>query len=171
MNRIAIKDIAGFPESIHVGHLSPDKFLEGIDESTTVRGHAKLLSDANVASKDDLDTAIAGVGLNEEMLGRTVVALSGGWQMRLALACAVAQKANLLLLDEPTNHLDSVGVQWLVRFLASTCIQGTGGGSAMIISHEPVFLDQVCTDIIHFTCDGRLAYHAGNFSTFKTKVL
>jgi len=171
MNKIARKDIVGFPESIHVVHLSPDEFLKGIDETTTVRGHAKLLSDSNIATKDDLDNAISGVGFNEEMLGRTVVALSGGWQMRLALACAVAQKANLLLLDEPTNHLDYDGVQWLVKFLANTCIQGIGGGAAMIISHEPLFLDQVCTDIIHFTSDGRLAYHAGNFSAFKTKVL
>ena len=28
--------------------------------------------------------------------------------MRLALACAVAQGADVFLLDEPTNHLDSV---------------------------------------------------------------
>ena len=28
--------------------------------------------------------------------------------MRLALACAIAQGADVFLLDEPTNHLDSV---------------------------------------------------------------
>ena len=32
--------------------------------------------------------------------------------MRLALACAVAQGADVFLLDEPTNHLDSVAA-WL----------------------------------------------------------
>jgi len=31
--------------------------------------------------------------------------------MRLALACAVAQGADVFLLDEPTNHLDSVASQ------------------------------------------------------------
>jgi len=45
------------------------------------------------------------------------------------------------------------------------------GGAAMIISHDPGFLDQVCTDVIHFTSDGKLAYHAGNFNAFKTDVL
>ena len=34
--------------------------------------------------------------------------LPEGWKMRLALACAVAQGADVFLLDEPTNHLDSV---------------------------------------------------------------
>ena len=34
-----------------------------------------------------------------------------GWKMRLALACAVAQSADVFLLDEPTNHLDSVASQ------------------------------------------------------------
>ena len=34
--------------------------------------------------------------------------VSPGWKMRLALACAVAQGADVFLLDEPTNHLDSV---------------------------------------------------------------
>lgn len=34
-----------------------------------------------------------------------------GWKMRLALACAVAQGADVFLLDEPTNHLDSVASQ------------------------------------------------------------
>lgn len=36
---------------------------------------------------------------------------SEGWKMRLALACAVAQGADVFLLDEPTNHLDSVASQ------------------------------------------------------------
>lgn len=30
---------------------------------------------------------------------------SGGWRMRIALACALFRKPKILLLDEPANHL------------------------------------------------------------------
>jgi len=91
--------------------------------------------------------------------------------MRLALACAMAQKADVLLLDEPTNHLDKKAVEWLIGFINRTCIGGELGGTAMIVSHDPDFLNQVCTDVVHFTSDGKLAYHAGNFDAFKKQAL
>jgi len=171
MGKIASKDIIGLPESVRIVHLSQDKFLDGIDPSTSVRDHAKKSIGGSASDQDVAFKALAGVGVDEEMLGKAVADLSGGWQMRVALACALAQKANLLLLDEPTNHLDAAGVQWLIDFLRSTCVGGVGGTAAMIISHDPQFLDQVCTDMILFTSDGTLAYHAGNFEAFKTEVL
>jgi len=81
--------------------------------------------------------------------------------MRLALACAVAQKASLLLLDEPTNHLDTEAVAWLADFVKKTCSGGEAGGSAVIVSHDAAFLNKVCTHVIHFTLDAKLVYHEG----------
>jgi len=172
MGKIARKEIVGFPETIRIAHLSHDKILQGVDPSTTAREYTRQRSgEADVTSDEAVARALAGVGFGDEMLEKAVAGLSGGWQMRLALACAVAQKANLLLLDEATNHLDVAGVQWLVEFINGTCIGGESGGTAMIISHDEVFLDQVCSDVIQFTSDGKLLYHAGNFGNFKATVL
>ena len=37
--------------------------------------------------------------------------------MKLELARAMLQKADILLLDEPTNHLDVSNVKWLEEYL------------------------------------------------------
>lgn len=54
-----------------------------------------------------------GLGFTKEMQQKMTKEFSGGWRMRIALACALYKQPNLLLLDEPTNHLDMVAVIWL----------------------------------------------------------
>lgn len=109
------------------------------------------------------DDSLHSVGFDAEMFGKAVGELSGGWKMRLALACAVAQGADVFLLDEPTNHLDSVAVKWLQNYLVAQGERIT----AMIISHDAGFLNHACTDIVHFTKQGKLEYHQGNFDAFR----
>jgi ATPase subunit of ABC transporter with duplicated ATPase domains len=47
-----------------------------------------------------------GLEFSPDMLAKPVKELSGGWRMRLALACALFRTPSLLVLDEPSNHLD-----------------------------------------------------------------
>jgi len=54
-----------------------------------------------------------GLGFTKEMQRKRTKEFSGGWRMRIALACALFKKPTLLLLDEPTNHLDMEAVIWL----------------------------------------------------------
>jgi len=54
-----------------------------------------------------------GLGFTKEMQNKATKEFSGGWRMRIALACALFRKPALLLLDEPTNHLDMEAVIWL----------------------------------------------------------
>lgn len=55
-----------------------------------------------------------GLEFSADMLVQPVRELSGGWRMRLALACALFRTPSLLVLDEPSNHLD------LHRYLLET---------------------------------------------------
>lgn len=103
---------------------------------------------------------LGSVGFTDDMQSGPVAALSGGWKMKLALARAILMKADILLLDEPTNHLDVKNVAWLVNHLTSL-----KDVSAMIVSHDSGFLDNVCTDIIHYE-NRKLKQYKGNLSKF-----
>jgi ATP-binding cassette subfamily F protein 3 len=83
--------------------------------------------------------------------------LSGGERSRLQLALVVLSKANFLLLDEPTNNLDIASAEVLESALAEF------EGTALIISHDRYFLDQVVDRILTLD-EGRLQSHAGGYS-------
>jgi elongation factor 3 len=90
-----------------------------------------------------------------------VGSLSGGWKMKLALARAMLQKADVLLLDEPTNHLDVTNIAWLENYLKSH-----PDITSLIVSHDSGFLDNVTTDIYHYEPNKKLACYKGNLAAF-----
>ncbi|TVT45985.1 ABC-F family ATP-binding cassette domain-containing protein [Amycolatopsis rhizosphaerae] len=85
---------------------------------------------------------LAGLGLGELDPGRRLDTLSGGQRSRLGLAALLIRQPGTLLLDEPTNHLDDSGLEFLERHLARL------NGIVVLSSHDRVFLDAVCTDIV-----------------------
>lgn len=85
--------------------------------------------------------------------------LSGGERSRLQLALVVLSGANFLLLDEPTNNLDIASAEVLESSLADF------EGTALIISHDRYFLDQV-VDRILVLKDGELTSHEGGYSDY-----
>ncbi len=98
-----------------------------------------------------------GLGFSAKEQSQSVNTFSGGWRMRLNLACALMTRADLLLLDEPTNHLDLDAMVWLERWLTSYM------GIVLVISHDREFLDRSVTRIAHIE-GGSIQVYEGNYS-------
>ena len=98
-------------------------------------------------------TVLRGLGFEPAAQDQLTDHLSGGWQMRLALAKLLLSAPDLLLLDEPTNHLDLDARNWLEEYLVAY------PHSVILVSHDRYFLDAVVTHIADLTLRKITEYH------------
>ena len=89
-----------------------------------------------------------------------VSTLSGGWRMKLAIARAMLQNADILLMDEPTNHLDVMNVAWVKTYLLNL-----KDVTSILVSHDSGLLTDVCTHIMEFR-SLKLHVFKGNLTEF-----
>jgi elongation factor 3 len=138
--------------------------LQGEDTSMTIVDFVASDPKLKDRKREEIAAMLLSVGFSDEKQHDPVASLSGGWKMKLELARAMLIGADILLLDEPTNHLDVQTVGWLEQYLCDlsdiTC---------MIVSHDSGFLDNVCTDIMHYE-EKKIVYYPGNLSKFVEKV-
>lgn len=164
MRSIANGSVEGFPDASEVrtvfveadimGELSHLSCIDYIMQDERLKG----------LEKTEVLEVMASVGFRENGKAKpfhAVSTLSGGWRMKLAMARAMLQKADILLLDEPTNHLDVINVAWVKSYINSlthvTCI---------MVSHDSKFLNDCCTDILHIE-RLKLKHIKGNLDVFK----
>lgn len=129
-------------------------------EHETLDGDKNVLDTVRLAGNMSESSAVALLGkylFNYRMCGQKVKELSGGERSRLQLLLVVLSKANFLLLDEPTNNLDIASAEVLEDALAEF------EGTALIISHDRYFLDQV-VDRILVVEEGKVTIHPGGYS-------
>ncbi|TGP59114.1 ABC-F family ATP-binding cassette domain-containing protein, partial [bacterium M00.F.Ca.ET.229.01.1.1] len=110
-----------------------------------------------------VDVVLDSLDVPEDMRGRPMRALSGGWQ-RLALIASVwVTDPDVLLLDEPTNHLDLSVIEWLEEDLART------SSAVILISHDRHLLEATA-DRLWLVKDGAVNPYDGDLEDYKTLV-
>ncbi|WP_091677396.1 ABC-F family ATP-binding cassette domain-containing protein [Amycolatopsis marina] len=126
-------------------------------------GHALEWAESHDLWDADRRAALvsAGLGLGAVAPDRELGTLSGGQRARLGLAALLVRRPSALLLDEPTNHLDDDAMVFLEEHLASL------PGVVVQSSHDRVFLDAVCTDIVDLDpAAGGPARYGGRYSDY-----
>eukprot|EP00931_Biecheleriopsis_adriatica_P106681 TRINITY_DN8107_c0_g3_i1.p1 TRINITY_DN8107_c0_g3~~TRINITY_DN8107_c0_g3_i1.p1 ORF type:complete len:1430 (+),score=440.13 TRINITY_DN8107_c0_g3_i1:57-4346(+) len=165
MKEIANHRIVGMPQDLKCVHVDDSKLGLMSKSSLNCQEYClKMAKDIGVeTTAETAKETLVSVGFIEKKLEDPVAELSVGWRMRLTLAVNMMKHADLVLLDEPTNHLDEESVEWLAGY-----IQSIKGSSVMVISHEPKFLNKICSHILAYV-DKKLEYTAGNFEAFAAK--
>lgn len=164
MKAIAGGNLQGFPTELITVYVECEIIGEKADMSVI----EYIMTDAKIITCGVTEEAVKamltdmgfGVSRTAAALDAGVGTLSGGWRMKLALSRAMLLNPDMLLLDEPTNHLDQFAVKWLTDYLINlkSC-------TCLLVSHDTKFLDNVCTNIIHYE-NLKLKSYRGNLSDF-----
>lgn len=163
MRSIANGSVEGFPDPSTVRTVFVEADILG--ELSHLSCIDYIMQDPRLAgcSKEEVLNVMTTVGFREDGKAKPnhpVSSLSGGWRMKLALARAMLQRADILLLDEPTNHLDVINVAWVKAYINSL-----KSVTAIMVSHDSGFLNDCCTDILQID-RLKLKHFKGNLNKF-----
>ena len=148
MRSIANNQVEGFPDVSQVRTVFVEADIQG--EQSHLSCIQYVFEDPKIkelgCSIEEIREVLSTVGFRADGKAKpdhAVSTLSGGWRMKLALARAMLQKADILLLDEPTNHLDVINVAWVKNYLNSLT-----DVTSIIVSHDSGLLNDCCTHIL-----------------------
>merc|ERR1712176_1727264 len=121
MRSIANNQVEGFPDVSQVKTVFVEADIQGEQSHLSCVDYVAV--DPAIAAlnleKSKIREVLGTVGFTDDGKAKpdhAVSTLSGGWRMKLALARAMLQNADILLLDEPTNHLDVINVAWVKTY-------------------------------------------------------
>ncbi|MFI3311177.1 ATP-binding cassette domain-containing protein [Ewingella allii] len=128
--------ISGLREAwVNMAYL--DQRLSCLDPQRTVL--EQLLEVNSVTGESQLRMQLAQLGLDASRALLPCARLSGGEQLKAALAKVIyaSSPADCLLLDEPSNHLD------LPSLAALEALLNQYQGTLLVVSHDEAFLAQI----------------------------
>ena len=115
--------------------------------------------DVKKKTKNSVENVLLNLGFAKEDWDRPAKTLSGGWQMRIALARVLVREPDIILLDEPTNYLDIATIdflaEWMLRF----------EGQVLLVSHDRDFLNRVVEETWEVFA-GRVDIYRGNYDFY-----
>ena len=142
-----------------------NKMMSGYDENV-VNKYNDLMSKyeylGGYTYKKEYEVALKKFGFSESDKDKLLSEFSGGQLTKLSLVKLLLSKPDLLILDEPTNHLDINTIEWLEDYLKNY------NKSIIIVSHDRMFLDNVC-NVIYDIEYGTLKRYNGNYTYFVNK--
>ena len=165
MRAIANNQVEGFPDVTQVRTVFVEADIQGEQSHLSCVDYVAIdekIQAMNI-EKEKIREVLATVGFTPEGKAKpdhAVSTLSGGWRMKLALARAMLQQADILLLDEPTNHLDVINVAWVKTYLNSLT-----NVTSIIVSHDSGLLNDCCTNIMDFD-NLKLRTYKGNLDEY-----
>ncbi|MDX9826206.1 MAG: ABC-F family ATP-binding cassette domain-containing protein [Spirochaetia bacterium] len=112
--------------------------------------------------EERISEVLRGLGFRTDDFERRAQDLSGGWQMRLALAKILLEDPDIMLLDEPTNYLDLEARSWLETYLADY------RGGVLLVSHDRYFLDVTIKEVYELF-SGKLSRYPGSYSAYEER--
>ena len=134
-----------------------DSYMDLIHDLNEFNDKIELLGGNSI--QGDIEKVLKGLGFKGEDFERQSKEFSGGWRMRIELAKLLLSKPDVLLLDEPTNHLDIDSIMWLESFLQNY------NGSVVLVSHDKMFLDNVCNRTIEISL-GKIFDYKASYSKY-----
>lgn len=112
-----------------------------------------------------IETMLAGFEMATVALTTPISHLSGGQKRKVALIAVLLSKSDLFLFDEPTNDLDMATRMWLENYIVRKKL------TAIIVSHDRVFLDTVATRVLALDPQTRSATMVrGKYSDYMVAV-
>lgn len=138
--------------------LDPDEMTRVLEKYGDVQ--AKFDTAGGYELETRAETVLTGLGIAGEDQNLPLESFSGGWKMRVALACVLVRQPDLLMMDEPTNHLDMESIMWLEEWLAAY------PGTLMLTSHDREFMNRAVKKIIEIR-QGQIQVYGGNYDFYE----
>jgi elongation factor 3 len=159
LRAMANKTLQGFPdiEATYIEHHIPEDKHDMITLDY-IATNPKIA--VKGISREEIAKNLAELYVTEHMMNSPLSTLSGGNVQRVNLILAMLAADPLILMDEPTNHIDALSIVWLKNYIKTTT-----NTTFLIISHDIKFMDEVCTNMIHYETL-KLKVYRGNVSEF-----